>query len=117
MKNIADDIIASLPSEVLDNLTEEQKLYVIKQKTDPASLLLDITFERANLILLRIASLLSGLPVGDDADWEPELESLSMCEDKELIALLKKLIKCDAYKLRKKSTKETESKPKNDCPL
>ena len=114
------DLLKSLPPEAVSNLSAEHKALLSKElRTSPQELLTeDLDLVKANLILLRVASLLTSVDVADGHTWNSDLESLSMCEDKELLSLLKKLIKHPVYKLRaSKKTEVQEETADTDNPL
>lgn len=100
------DILAKLPQEVLaENLSDSERAFLTKHTMDLDSLVPeDLSLEKANELGLRIFSLLTGIEAGEEEDLSVSLQALAHFSDKELISLLKKLLKLECYKLRKKKT-------------
>ena len=117
------DVLAKLPKEVLDTLPDEDRQVILAETLDPDTLLQeDMDLEDASAILLRASSLLSGKAVDEGVEWSPELEALALLEDKKLVALMKKTLRLNCFKLRAASNEEegktsTKKQAKSDCPL
>jgi len=99
------EILAKIPPEALAALSNEEQAFIAKETMDLDSLITpEMTIEEANLLGLRIFSLLSATATEIvESDMSVEFQALSHFEDKDLINLLKKLVKLDCYKLRKRS--------------
>jgi hypothetical protein len=118
------DVLAKLPKEVLDTLPAEDRQVILAETLDPDTLLQeDMSLEGASTILLRVSSLLSGKAVDAGVEWPPELGALALLEDKKLVALAKKTLRLNCFKLRASSNDEEKGKASNkksaksDCPL
>jgi hypothetical protein len=117
------DVLAKLPKEVLDTLPAEDRQVILAETLDPDILLQeDMSLEDASTVLLRVSSLLSGKAVDAGVEWPPELEALALLEDKKLVALMKKTLRLDCFKLRASSDEEkgkasNKKSAKSDCPL
>lgn len=114
------EILSKLPEEALSNLAPEERAYLVKETMDLDDLLSeDLELEEANEIGLRIFSLLTGVQAGEESDLSPQLQALAHFSEKDLISLLKKLVKLDCYKLRKRktATAEEESSESETNPL
>ena len=111
------DILAKLPPEALATLEPEERAFIAKETLTLDTLVPEtIELEEANLLGLRIFSLLTGIPAEDEEEMSSEYLALSHFEDKELINILKKLLKSDCYKMRKRKAKTT-TRVADDNPL
>jgi hypothetical protein len=116
LKSILEKVQGSVDLSTI--LSTEEQALLVKETMNPEDLIRDdLELEDAALIGLRIFSLLTATDV-EGHEWSAELEALSYSEDKELLSLLKKLVKLDAFKLRHRTTKVTvEATPVDDNPL
>lgn len=108
-------VLKKLPPEALAALTADERKLIQKETLKPEDLVKeDLTLQEANLLILRVASLLCAVDVQEDYTWPDNLEGLSMFADKQLISLLKKVIKLPCYKAhtRTKSKAAEASEPK-----
>ena len=105
------EILSKLPQDVLEStLAPEERAFLAKETMKLDNLVPeDLELEQANILGLRIFSLLTGVEAGNEEDLSTELQALSHFEDKELIGLLKKLVKLDCYKLRKRKATSDEA--------
>lgn len=100
------DLLKSLPPEIVSQLPESQRNQVMALSLDTDELLRsDQNLQEASKTALKIFSLLSCTEV--DTDWLPLHDALDPFEEKALIAMLKKLMKLECFKLRKPKVNET----------
>lgn len=108
-------VASALTPEAIQSLTPEMQAFVKKEANDPTNILSqNLSLEQASRIMLVVSSLLAKVPLAEDFEPTDFEDSLNGYEDKELVALLRKLCKLPCYALRKPSKKSvSEEAPSN----